>query len=403
MSLTNFDSVVVLSPYAWNLRDDIGGWQTTHHVAGEFARLKPTIFVESSAPWNIRADQFRVKRLFPSVAGARTYSPHDDLIVFRRRAVPFGRHPRIRNFDLRRNARALRTLLAEQGFRRPLLWHSFPYWSEPLIEAVQASFFAYHCLDYSPLEEETRLVKRADMVFCVSETLVEKFLPLNPHTRLLPNGVNLALFDRKRAAEQPRPAELPTRGRLLGFVGSINRHLDLELLVEVAEAFPDDHVLIGGRVLPNETAPVGRQKEALATLRTRPNVRFLGFVPTARLPLYFYTFDVCMIPFQNNEFNRECDPLKFYQYAAMGTPIVTTPVPVAERYPDLCYMGGTPGEFIQRVREALAEPKDAEVVPRRLEIAQAHGWPSLVARAFEQMAEVGPAPSAAVRRGGAPR
>jgi glycosyltransferase involved in cell wall biosynthesis len=374
------DGVVVLSPFYWNFRDDIP--LTTQHIAREFARHLPTVLVEPPAQWNPRSEQFRLHRLVQSVLPPRARSPHPGLTVFHRRALPLGRFAALRAADAALNARPLARQLGRMGLRRPLLWHSFPFWSEHVTAAADWGRFVYHCLDHSSRPEETALIRRADAVFCVSEALVARHRALNPRTFLLPNGVDLELFDRARAAQAPPPADLPARGRRIGFLGSINCHLDLELMTEVARAFPDDSLVMMGRVHTNETAPRGRQREALRTLEAMPNVTFLGFKPTRELPLYLHAFDVCLIPFLDNAFNRECDPLKFYEYAAMGKPVVATRVPAAvDRYRDVCHLASSRPEFVAAVREALAEPDAERRAQARVEIARAHGWGAVVAQA----------------------
>ena len=386
MERGSFDSVVVISPFFWNFRDDM--WLTTQHIAREFSALVPTLFVEPAPQWNPWSEQFRAHRLISACSGRRTKAAGSNLTVFHRRGLPGGRVPTIRDFDLARNARALRQVVEDNGMRRPLVWHSFPYWSRQLEDALGSELLAYHCLDYSPREEELDLIERAQAVYCVSEALVHKHRTVNPHTYLLPNGVDLTLFDPARAAVLPRPSDLPASGRALGFVGSINCHLDIELLEAVAKARPRDHVVMIGRVLTNETAPRGEHAEALTRLRRMANVRILGFKPTADLPRYLHAFDVCLIPFLQNQFNYDCDPLKFYEYMAMAKPVVATPVRVAERYADVCFLAKTRHEYLAAIEAAIVESSYPDRVEARLALARAHSWPTLLQNALGTLATV---------------
>lgn len=380
-----FDSVLMLSPFFWNFRDDM--WQTTHNVARVFATLAPTVLVEPPVQWNPRSAEFRFYRLLHGLGGERTRVPEANLTVFHRRGLPMGRVEFVRVFDLARNARSLRNLLKRSGFQNTLLWHSFPYWSEPIIEPVDYKVFAYHCLDHSTREEEARLILRADALFCVSQTLVDKHRAVNPNTFLLPNGVDLTLFDRACAAASPRPADLPKKGRVIGFLGYVNYHVDIELLVKVARAFPNDTVVLVGRVPRAQTVPQDRQLKALKVLRTLPNVRILGFKPTSEVPLYIDAFDVCLIPFLRNQFNLECDPLKFYQYMAMGKPVVATPVEAAKRYHRVCYLAESHEEFIAQISRGLQED-NSEKQQARVAVAQAHSWQTLVTQAWTALSDM---------------
>jgi glycosyltransferase involved in cell wall biosynthesis len=349
------DGAVVLSPFFWNFRDDM--WQTTHHVARALATRVPTILVEPPVQWNPRNAEFRRHRIAAGLFGPRMRQANDGLAIF---------------------GRALGRVLDEIGWRRVLLWHSFPYDSEPLVDAIDRELFVYHCLDDSAREEERRLVGRADVVFCVSQTIVDKHKTGNPRTFLLPNGVDLELFDPERAARAPRPRDLPAGGRILGFLGYVNYHVDLKLLVKLARAFPRDHVVLVGRVPTGHTAPEGEQRAALEILRSLPNVRILGFKPTAELPAYLDAFDVCLIPFLRNRFNQQCDPLKFYQYLAMAKPVVSTPVTVARQYPEACRMAETDEEFIAAVADAIERGDCESVRAERRSVARNHSWPALV-------------------------
>jgi glycosyltransferase involved in cell wall biosynthesis len=370
------DGAVVLSPFFWNFRDDM--WQTTHHVARALAARVPTLLVEPPVQWNPQNAEFRLHRIANGLAGPRMRRASAGLDVFGRRGFPPGRVGALRRFQTFGNARALRRVLDEMGWRNVLLWHSFPYDSEPFVEAIDRSLFVYHCLDDSPREEERRLIDRADAVFCVSQTIVDKYKVRNPRTFLLPNGVDLELFSPGRAAAAPRPVDLPKSGQILGFLGYVNYHVDIELLVRVARAFPQDHVVLVGRVPSGHTAPEGPQRAALEMLGSLPNVRILGFKPTAELPAYLHAFDVCLIPFLRNRFNQQCDPLKFYQYLAMEKPVVSTPVTVARRYPDACRLAESDEEFIAAIAEALACGDGQREREARRAVAHAHSWPVLM-------------------------
>ena len=236
MRLEGVDGVVVISPFDRNFRDDIP--LTTQHIAKEFGRHLPTVLVEPPVQWNPRSEQFRLHRLTHSLVGAQARSPHPGATGSIAAPCPWAAWRGCGSSTPALNGRPLRRLLQDMGLKRPLVWHSFPFWSEHVTAAADWGRFVYHCLDHSSRPEEVALIDRADAVFCVSETLVARHRARNPHTYLLPNGVDLELFDRERARQAPTPADLPSRGRRIGFLGSINCHLDLELMVQVARRVP---------------------------------------------------------------------------------------------------------------------------------------------------------------------
>lgn len=375
MSRSRFDGVVIISPFAWPGPSDM--WQATHHIARGFARRYPTLVVEPPVQWNPASEVFDPRRLRTAVIGLPIRPVADGLLLFRRRGLPLGRFGAVRDFDLGRNATLLRQELARLGFRRTLLWHSFPYRTTELVDAVSPAVFAYHCLDHSARDEEQRLVERADAVFAVSDALVARLRGWNPRTFLLPNGVDLPSFSPEGPDVTSRPPDLPTKGRLLGFVGSINCHLDIESLLRLAQAFPRDSLVLLGRIMKNESRPGLAQAKALATLMRQPNVHFLGFKPASRLGAYLAAFDVCLNPLLPDPFNAGRDPMKFYQYLAMGKPIVTSPTSTTASHADLCYVCDSPEAVVARTVEALSEDHVA-MSARRRGAASRHDWDARV-------------------------
>src|SRR2546426_3776511 len=241
-----YDCVVIVSPFFWNFRDDIPG--TTQHVASVFASWLPTIFLEPPVAWNPRSNHFRIHRLARAVCGPAIRKPRPGLTVFHRRTTPLGRYGAIRARDASRCTSTIRTYLRDRGFRKVLLWHSFPYSSEFVIDTLEHTTLVYHSLDHCSMEEDGRIARRADVVFCVSEGLVAKHGAVNPNTFLLPNGVDLALFDPARISSLDRPRDLPSDRAIIGFLGVLNSHVDFSLLVCVAQAFPERHVAIVGKL-----------------------------------------------------------------------------------------------------------------------------------------------------------
>ncbi len=81
------------------------------------------------------------------------------------------------------------------------------------------------------------------------------------------------------------------------------------------------------------------------------------------------------------------DPLKFYQYLAMGKSIVSTSVPALERYAELCYLAGTREEFLAQAGNALNEVTSNRMAESRDAAARERSWPVLVEWAYRHALE----------------
>src|SRR5690606_35958916 len=145
-----------------------------------------------------------------------------------------------------------------------------------------------------------------------SRRLAAEFRAQRPDVRLIPNGVWPEHFATPRA----RPLDLPPEGRpIAGYYGAIAEWFDYELIRGCAQLLPHFwFVLVGPATDP----------AALATLTALPNVLHLGEKPYEELPAYAGHFDVGIVPFVVNPVTDEVSPLKLYEYAAAGTPIVAT-------------------------------------------------------------------------------
>jgi hypothetical protein len=144
--------------------------------------------------------------------------------------------------------------------------------------------------------------------------------------------------------------------------------VDLELVAATAAALPQvEFVLVGPT----------RHGVSLAPLRGLANVRHVGAQPYADVPSWIAAFDVCLIPFKHDHVSAAADPLKFYEYCALGKPVVTTHLPAELDARDgqgsLCYQAGGRGEFAAAILRASGED-DPQSRDRRRQFARDHTW-----------------------------
>ncbi len=190
---------------------------------------------------------------------------------------------------------------------------SNPFWW-PVVACLPEAKTAYDCLDFVGIhhnpngeEYERRLVQRADHVFIVSRQL-EKYL--EKQSVLLPNAAPKNWLD----------FPLTPGEKIIGFHGALYEWVDYQLLDDIAAAFPDWTLRLVGPV---------RSERQIAPLRTRSNVEFLPQCSFDRLPESIGRFQIGIVPFLEDEVAQCADPLKNYEYLALGKPFVST-VPIAD-------------------------------------------------------------------------
>lgn len=221
----------------------------------------------------------------------------------------------------------LTNVIRRAGFARPdLLVIDHPQFYN-LDQAINARTLVYRACDLFAeihgrsivAELERRLVARAHCVIALSEPVAERLREYGaPQVTLVENGVEFEHF----ARTTPPPAEYKTfRPRRVVYSGAIDFRFDGELVVRLARARPDiEFILIG---IGNGLAP--------GAIRGLANVHRIGARPYARLPGYLQHASVGLLPFNAHPANAGRSPMKLYEYAAAGLPILATRTPELER------------------------------------------------------------------------
>jgi glycosyltransferase involved in cell wall biosynthesis len=392
--------ILCFAPGPW---DDI--WRNRHHIMTRLARANRILYVE---PWAYLRPMLRRLRSgdirLADLQGPRLNQVGPNLHVYQ----PPLWAPRAARFPLSVTTQAiymafLRRVLKRLRFRTPILWLFLPD-MEVFVGHFDEKLVIYHIVDeytgYSGVSEawrpvaqrmERQLAQRANLVFVTSPTLYQSKRALNEQILLVPNAVDYEAFTAGLESGSPPPADIaavPTP--IAGYVGAINDKLDLALLERVARGCVDDTVpQRRDRTVPRRrdwslvlVGPIRITDEegqrALETLRSLPHVRFLGRKNVEDVPRYIAGCDVCLLPYRINEWTRNIDSLKLYEYLACGKPVVATDLPAARRFSEVVRIATSEAQFLASMDSALDEDHPA-LQSKRRSVAAQHTWEQRVA------------------------
>ena len=264
------------------------------------------------------------------------------------------------------------------NFTSPVIWTYSPL-SVDYLHKIDEILVCYDCVDdhlATPYYQgqtgadvgklERQLFEQSDLIFFTSEELQARKGVYGKNVHLVGNAADVDLFH--SAITQPfrNPDDLVNISHpIIGFFGAlVDLKVDFNLLGQIASARPEWSIVLIG---PSEDC------EGIRALSTLPNIYLLGIKPQTELPYYLKYFDVCMIPYKQNDYTRGIYALKLHEYLAAGKPVVVTDLPFFKDFHDVIYVAKDTSDFISAISTALNENQPL-VREERIRIAQQHSW-----------------------------
>ncbi|WP_455925520.1 glycosyltransferase [Pseudomonas putida] len=242
------------------------------------------------------------------------------------------------------------------------------YWFD-VAKHVPDSTLIYDCMDHHEgfgnvgkelLDLEKQLMRRADLVVATSTWIEQHCRQHNEQVTVIRNAAEYSFFC--RAPEQRY--QDPHNRKIIGYYGAIAEWFDLQLVKQVAQAFPQHLVLLIG----NDTT------QAKTFLKACPNVLMHSEVPYSSLPHYLYAMDVCLLPFKVIPLTLATNPVKAYEYLSAGKPVVSVMLPEMAQFGPLVSTAQTPAQFVSAIQAALEQPENVSQAHARRQFAQGETW-----------------------------
>lgn len=251
--------------------------------------------------------------------------------------------------------RQVRRASHHMGIVAPLLWIETPT-AASLLDDIDHVGLVYQRTDRyeeftgvnrGDIEGYDRALKAEAAVTLFCSTYLFEAERTGCRAQFVDHGVHSKRFE-SAGRVHTDPKDMATLGRpRVGFVGGIDDHtFDVDLFLAVAQGLPDvTFVLVGGSSLPEGWC-------------TRRNVALLGQKDYEQVPDYMAACDVLIMPWNQNEWIRACNPVKLKEYLAVGRPIVTTPFEELRRYEGLVRIAAGARDFTAAIVSAIEDGED---------------------------------------------
>jgi teichuronic acid biosynthesis glycosyltransferase TuaH len=204
--------------------------------------------------------------------------------------------------------------------------NSFNFYFANLHKYISArkEIIVYHCID--PMIKSFTLkhgsylqdlaAKEADLIISTAPALQQNFISKGfSKSFLVPNAANASLFEKAFGPISIHPSVAHLTGKVMGYLGNIERRIDFDLLLSVVNQLEDWTLVLAG--------PVEKQYIPPAVIKHK-RIFFTGAVPHEDSPAVVKRFDVALIPFKCDSVSSGIYPLKLFEYLAAGKPVVST-------------------------------------------------------------------------------
>jgi UDP-galactopyranose mutase len=349
--------IIVFSHLRWDFV-----YQRPQHLLGRLAKHRRIIFIEEP----IHAD---------GEAHWEKSTPEPNLLVCRPRTNQPSHgftHEQIEVLTP-----MVKQLLAEEGIKNYVVW-CYTAMAFPLAAAIAKEGVVFDVMDElsafknappEMLDNERHLLGLADVVFTGGPSLYRAKKDRHPNVHCFSSSVDATHFGAAKPdsslAEHDEQKEIPHPR--LGFYGVIDERMNLDLLAAMAKAHPEWQIVMVGPVVKIDPADLPRPG----------NIHYMGQRSYTELPRFLRGWDICLLPFAQNDSTKFISPTKTLEYMAAERQIVSTPIrDVAEPYGDVVFLGETADEFINACETALAlnQEEHNKRIQRMREILSRTSW-----------------------------
>lgn len=157
------------------------------------------------------------------------------------------------------------------------------------------------------MQRESSVAAKVDVILASSSALKSKWDKAHKDVRLVRNALDLSAIHAAKSAPVP-----PSGKKVFGYVGTIASWFDWEWVCTLAESRPESEIHLIG---PLSNPPV---------LKPPSNVHLFPACNHAEALKTMATFHAGLIPFKENELTASVDPIKYYEYRALGLPVIST-------------------------------------------------------------------------------
>lgn len=179
-------------------------------------------------------------------------------------------------------------------------------------------------------KRETQLVKCVSNIFASSTVLKNRWATSRIDVQLIYNGLDANLLP------DINVNKIKGEKKVFGYVGTIAAWFDWAWIIELAKCYPNSLVRLIGPIF------------SLTPTNLPSNIDLRPACSHHTALQSMLEFDVGLIPFRKNDLTASVDPIKYYEYRAMGLPVISTD------FGEMAFRSGERGTYISRGKNDIS-------------------------------------------------
>lgn len=271
-------------------------------------------------------------------------------------------------------AQRLKKILRKEKVSEFIYVNAFNFHYPSIAKKIKPTLSVYQCVDpmivpydmKHGIRSENKLVKESDLVVCTSKALYLEKATQNKNTYFVPNGTDLNPQNAISKSYNLHEKLKNISGPLIGYLGTIERRINYQLIHEVILLNPDKSFVFAGPVSD------GFVPESMYKFK---NVHFLGPIPQDEVEQVINNFDLAIIPFKKDKVSKTIFPIKLFEYLSAGKSVIATDFneDLQDYTEDCVAYCGTALDFSKALNFALKSDNEGQK-EKRSQLAQKNTW-----------------------------
>lgn len=310
-----------------------------------------------------------------------SFNLNQNMKIIRKRLIPKENYCKcIKNINNKIISNILKKLNKKNNYDVIIVTHPKQYDIIPK-SFLNNKIFIYDCMDNYKcwpnvdknklINDEKKIVDISKCVITTSRDLYDEIIKYNnsysvSKVYIVNNGVDIENFDINKVNKVNDVKIFKQNNkRKVGYIGTISTWVDLDLIKNIALKYSDlDFYIIG---------PIEKQTY-MQKYSKIGNIIFTGSQPYYSIPNILNKLDICIMPFKKTDLVKAVNPVKIYEYLAMGKPVIALRYEETEKFGDLIYMYNNEDEFQLCLDKILQGSESTSVIDRRIKFAQNNSW-----------------------------